>query len=1160
MPVRIESQAEPIPGYRLMERLGGGGFGEVWKAEAPGGMHKAIKFVYGDLETVDNEDTVRAHQELRSLERVKNIRHPFILSLERYEIVEGQLLIVSELADKSLWDRFRACRAQGLPGIPRAELLSYLTEAAEALDLMNIQYDLMHLDIKPQNLFLVHNHVKVADFGLVKDLEGLVASVTGGITPVYAAPETFDGYVSRFSDQYSLAIVFQELLTGVRPFSGTNTRQLILQHMQGKPKLDALPPVDRPVVARALSRDPNSRYPTCTEFIKALRANDPAVQSGGGTVTETMPNGATDIHTAPSSVKLPKDDLREGGGSGIVTPRPGGAAHTPFGAAPLSTPSTMVSPPTVRRIEQRGEGDLLPSLVIGLGALGRVAVHQLRQEFNSRLNNLASLPHIRTLCIDTDPETPEVIAGASSLSEELVLARLNRPARYLRPRDTLPPVENWLDINMIYRLPRNLATTGIRAFGRLALIEHYRSISARLRRELEIITDETTIAQGMEATGQNLRSNVPRIYLIAGLGGGTGSGMFLDLAFILRRQLRDLGFERLDVQAILLLPPVDERKDADIPQANALAALVELHHYQVSGQPFRAIYETNTEPVIDTQPPFSQITLLPLPDHPAHPQQHEVIRAVSSHIHRSLLTPLGKHADLARAGIVAPQPYNTLGLRVLSSPRRPLVRRLARRLSQDLLDLWLQPAQPAMEPKLLEHVRSHLQAAELDPQGIFSEFENTCTTVLGKRAESFFAELVAPFRRHSESGFPNVSKISEVFKIVEDLLGAPKDTPTTTLSQPRLIGALRDTAERIARTAGPPFIQGLLQFMDRPGFRIGGAEGAVRLAIQTLESWLVLYEGQMHDLEKQIKDTLDKFKSDLNEFEKLRARQDRKKALAMPPPGEAMLKCFMLRLNQFMHERLLGIYISLRGFCNDQVKDLRFCRTRLVDVQRHFKDVEDALATGPLPGIRQTSSILLPKGCRNLMQAVAQFLDTIAPADLAQLDQQIQSQLQRQSPPLAQLCMMPGDALRPVQALIQQEAERFLERRLPLQDAADLYLERQPDERALGDALLTTYDETLPHLLDQRVNFTGEYAILALPATPSGKKIHEAVRGVLPDLQTVSIPDADEIVLLRECVGVPLRDLKLFSSSVQAAYQTALNIEHFTPHTRQDVAAWVGPT
>ena len=59
-----------------------------------------------------------------------------------------------------------------------------MEEAAEALDLMNSEYQLQHLDIKPQNLFLVHNHVKVADFGLVKDLEGMKATVTGGVTPV----------------------------------------------------------------------------------------------------------------------------------------------------------------------------------------------------------------------------------------------------------------------------------------------------------------------------------------------------------------------------------------------------------------------------------------------------------------------------------------------------------------------------------------------------------------------------------------------------------------------------------------------------------------------------------------------------------------------------------------------------------------------------------------------------------------------------------------------------------------------------------------------------------------------------------------------------------------------------------------------------------------
>jgi serine/threonine protein kinase len=67
--------SEPIPGYRLVQRLGAGGFGEVWKVTAPGGLLKALKLVYGRM------DESRADRELKALERVKVVRHPFVLSL-----------------------------------------------------------------------------------------------------------------------------------------------------------------------------------------------------------------------------------------------------------------------------------------------------------------------------------------------------------------------------------------------------------------------------------------------------------------------------------------------------------------------------------------------------------------------------------------------------------------------------------------------------------------------------------------------------------------------------------------------------------------------------------------------------------------------------------------------------------------------------------------------------------------------------------------------------------------------------------------------------------------------------------------------------------------------------------------------------------------------
>jgi eukaryotic-like serine/threonine-protein kinase len=201
--------------------------------------------------------------------------------------VNNDLVMVMELADGQLLDRFRECRAQGQRGIPRDELLGYLRETAEALDMMGSKYGLQHLDVKPENIFTVSGHAKVGDYGLVRRMD-LVNSANShaGFTPKYTPPEVLRGTVDIRSDQYSLGLVYAELLVGQFPYSGRSAQQLMMQHVSGIADLSGLSARDRLVIGRVLSKDPADRFPSCIAFVGELtamaeRQPTPSVGSSG---------------------------------------------------------------------------------------------------------------------------------------------------------------------------------------------------------------------------------------------------------------------------------------------------------------------------------------------------------------------------------------------------------------------------------------------------------------------------------------------------------------------------------------------------------------------------------------------------------------------------------------------------------------------------------------------------------------------------------------------------------------------------------------------------------------------------------------------------------------------------------------------------------------
>jgi serine/threonine protein kinase len=1193
MAIRVEQHAEPLPGYRLIERLGGGGFGEVWKAEAPGGLQKAIKFVFGDISSVGDKGQ-RADQELKALKRVQSVRHPYILSLERYDIIDGQLMIVMELADKNLWDRFKECRSQGLPGIPRDELLVYISESAEALDLMNQEYQLQHLDIKPQNIFLVHNHVKVADFGLVKDLEGSQASVTGGLTPVYAAPETFDGKVTRFSDQYSLAIVWQEMLTGQRPFNGVSVRQLIMQHISALPDVSSLPPGDRPAITRALSKLPDQRFPSCRDLVAAL-------------------SGATAAPSAPSAEPLQPSALLPAGEKTIIpvstpsrVPSPNlpptwqGGGPQPAHLVPRATPpSSHQATHNIRAIEMpvvsehgkptqppsplTGAGSLFPALILGLGQVGLQALQRARSLIDMQVAPLSQLPHLRWLVIDTDPEVVRSVTrdrSAGTLSpNEVLLAPLNRPSHYIKPREGRAPIDKWLNSKVLYRIPRSQVTTGIRALGRLAFCDNYRIIARRLQAELDAALDPAALQTGTRFSRLGLRTNRPRVYVFAGLAGGTGGGMFLDTAYTLRALLRQMGYESPDVVGVLLVPPVDRSRSRASALANSYAALAELNHYGRQDTVFQAFYHTSEAPIHDDGPPFSRTVILPLPEEGDEAGTQEVMGLLAQFLSQEAASAVGKAADLARAGLPSPpwasrgRYFSTFGMFQLAWPRQALLAASARRLCLKTVQRWLSKDSKPIRDQVQEWVKEQWARLGLGPDRYLERLREGVEKDEGLSTDQLFGSITgqlkpAPARPTTNlMGFDttpvlpptSTEHLKRALLAIEELLGNPcEETPSE--EPPRLVERLNQQAQKLAAEWSQKLAELAVHLIEEPAFRLAGAEEAIRQTIAAIEQALQGHEPLITELTNNARDAYTK----LWAYAAPKAGQKRPN-LAPDEAYELLRALPRWRFQSLMLGHLTAGFVGLRGHLSDELREINFCRVRLTELQRLFEEVpaEEMSQSSQGASAREGSigQRLFLSGCRTLREAVELYMGQVTPEALLDMDARMEEMLRREFTALVHVCLSRQNMLSDVKAAMLQVACGFAAEVQQETSAAQLFFEEHPDDNEAEAELAGFYQEASPEISMARSNHGGplmaEVCVVAAPEDEASARLRKLVRQALPSVEAQAAATRDDVVIYRERLNIPLTALPQMGAEAHDAY-LQMDAANVSPHTRTDVKFKLG--
>jgi serine/threonine protein kinase len=270
--VVFEAGLEPIPGHRLTCRLGGGSFGDVWEAQLRDGSLVALKF----LDCRNLPGTLVAN-EIRVLLKLRELRHPKIIQLLDVCAAQQYIALKMEKADGNLRELQEVYLQETGHGIPIDYLLELLDQAALGLDFLAEQarpglaaagHGMQHCDVKPSNLLILDDSLKIADFGLcMSSLSATHGKRFMGTKP-YAAPELYDGRVTTHTDQFALAVTYCELVTAGR---------VVLP--QARTTKTWIPPVDlkkmrgaeTPVLARAMDPNWTGRFPNCKSFVAALR-------------------------------------------------------------------------------------------------------------------------------------------------------------------------------------------------------------------------------------------------------------------------------------------------------------------------------------------------------------------------------------------------------------------------------------------------------------------------------------------------------------------------------------------------------------------------------------------------------------------------------------------------------------------------------------------------------------------------------------------------------------------------------------------------------------------------------------------------------------------------------------------------------------------------